>query len=160
MIQAMTDRCDCGAPAGPLGRCADYYYAILAEEQSNPGMYRWHNPVVCAYLLQHPAEGHAKHLDVQFRWLQLLLDQGVDAVIRVAAHQVARNRHASRQGYDMTPFEKYTPLPPDAPATGFAASFSALPVVGGSFVFDGAEPYGRRVEAVAAATVERLSGRT
>nr|WP_245653383.1 DUF5946 family protein [Herbidospora sakaeratensis] len=156
----MTDRCDCGAAAGPLGRCADYYYAILAEEQADPGMYRWHNPVVCCYLLQHPAEGHQNHFDVQFRWLQLLLDQGVEAVVRVAAYQVSRNRHGSRRGYDMTPLEKYAPLPPGEPATGFAASFSALPVVGGSFVFDGVEAYGRRVEAVAAATVERLSART
>lgn len=55
-VQIVTERrCDCGATAGPLGTCVDYYHAILAEEQGDPQMYRWHAPVVCAYLLQHPA---------------------------------------------------------------------------------------------------------
>ena len=71
MLRTMTDnveQCDCGATAGPLGLCADYYHRILTEEQTDPQMYRWHAPVVCAYLLQHPAEAHDKHLDGQFRW--------------------------------------------------------------------------------------------
>ncbi|MGW4801375.1 DUF5946 family protein, partial [Nonomuraea sp. NPDC004297] len=50
--------CECGAPAGPLGACADYYHSILAEEQRDPVMYRWHPVVVCVYLLQHPSRGH------------------------------------------------------------------------------------------------------
>ncbi|WP_157518823.1 DUF5946 family protein [Herbidospora mongoliensis] len=144
--------CVCGAASGPLGECADHYYAILAEEQADPVMYRWHNPVVCAYLLQHPGDGHAQYLDVQFRWLQLLLDQGLDAMLRVQAHQIARNGHKARRSYDMAPFEKYAPLPQTVPGH-FSASFSGLPVIDGSFVSDGHEAYGRRIEMIAEATV-------
>ncbi|MFC7645554.1 DUF5946 family protein [Streptosporangium lutulentum] len=120
MVQAMTDgpgmgQCECGAVAGPLGVCADYYHGILAEEQADPQMYRWHAPVVCAYLLQHPSGAHEKYLDVQFRMLQLYVDKGLDALLRVAAHQVARNKHGTRSSYDMRPFEGYGSLPPGGP---------------------------------------------
>ncbi|GAB1818542.1 DUF5946 family protein [Herbidospora sp. RD11066] len=142
--------CECGAAPGPLGGCADYYHAILSEEQRDPAMWPWHAPVVCAYLLQHPGDVHEKYLDVQFRWLQLLIDQGIDAVVRVAAYQRKRNR---RQGYDLAPFEKYDPLPTNIPGR-FRESFSGLPVIDGSFVSDGHEAYGRRVEMIAEATVD------
>ncbi|MFG2071837.1 DUF5946 family protein [Nonomuraea maritima] len=148
------DRCACGAAAGPLGLCVDYYRAILAEEQSDPEMYPWHAPVVCAYLLQHPAEGHRRYLDFQFRLLQLYLDQGLDALHRVSAHQVARNNHRSRSSYDTRPFEEYAPLPQDGFPQGFRASFSGLPAVDGSFVFDGHPAYGRRIQTIAEATLE------
>lgn len=131
--------------------CADYYHAILAEEQADPEMYRWHAPVVCAYLLQHPSQAHAKYLDGQFRQLQLLLDRGLEAMLRVAAHQVARNR--ARTGYDMAPLEAYEALPEGGPPGRFGASFSGLPVRAGSFVADGHQAYGRSVEAVVGATV-------
>ncbi|HEY3688553.1 MAG TPA: DUF5946 family protein [Streptosporangiaceae bacterium] len=149
-----TDRCDCGAAAGPLGRCVDYYHAILAEEQSDPGMYQWHAPVVAAYLLQHPSRADERYLDGQFRQLQLLLDKGVDAMLRVAAHQVARNRHGSRSGYDMAPLAEYTPLPQAGPPDGFRAAFSGLPHRDGSFATDGHDAYGTHITAIAAATVE------
>lgn len=152
--ERITGQCDCGAPAGPLGVCADYYHAILAEEQADPRMYRWHAPVVCAYLLQHPAEAHEKHLDNQFRLLQLYLDRGLDALLRVAAHQVARNNHRARTGYDLTPLAAYAPLPAGGPPRRFRAAFSGLPFGGGSFVSGGYEAYGNGVEAVAGATVE------
>ncbi|SEG99843.1 hypothetical protein SAMN05444920_114119 [Nonomuraea solani] len=148
----MSDGCDCGASAGPLGLCVDYYHAILAEEQGDPWMYPWHGPVVCAYLLQHPSQAHAKYLDGQFRQLQLYVDQGLDALLRVAAHQVARNNHAARSGYDLAPLEAYAPLPPGVPGR-FRASFSGLPVRNGSFVADGHAAYGRHIEELAAATV-------
>jgi len=147
-------RCDCGATAGPLGECADYYYAILAEEQADPEMYRWHTAVVCAYLLQHPARGHEKYLDVNFRLLQLYLDKGLDALLRVAAHQVARNRHGSRSGYDMTPLAPYAPLPQGVSPGPFRASFCELPFRDGSLVSDGYPAYGSRIESIAEATVE------
>lgn len=149
-----TDRCDCGAAAGPLGLCVDYYHAILAEEQSDPGMYRWHMPVVGAYLLQHPSRANEKYLDGQFRQLQLLLDKGLDALLRVAARQVARNRHGSRSGYDMAPFEGYAPLPQAGPPDGFRAAFSGLPYRDGGFAADGHQAYGTRIAAIAEATVE------
>ncbi|MEU4579796.1 DUF5946 family protein [Nonomuraea sp. ATR24] len=153
------DQCDCGAEAGPLGLCEDYYYAILAEEQGDPEMYRWHAPVVCAYLLQHPSRGHAKYLDTQFRLLQLCLDQGIEALLRVASHQVARNRHGVRSGYDMAPLEPYAPLPQEGPPERFRTGFAALPCDDGSFVARGHEDYGRRMTAIAQATVDAWFGR-
>ncbi|WP_169949705.1 DUF5946 family protein [Microbispora sp. H11081] len=147
-------QCDCGAAAGPLGECADYYHAILAEEQADPQMYRWHTVVVCAYLLQHPSRAHEKYLGTQFRLLQFFLDKGLDALLRVAAYQVARNRHGSRSGYDPAPFEAYEPLPSGASPGPFRAGFSGLPFRDGSFVADGHAAYGLRMRAIAEATVE------
>lgn len=149
----LTSRCDCGAIAGPLGLCVDYYHGILAEEQRDPRMFRWHAPVVCAYLLQHPARSHAKYLDGQFRLLQLYVDKGLDALLRVMAHQVARNRHGSGAGYDMAPLEPYAPLPQGGSPGPFGATFCGLRFVDGSFVADGHLAYGQRVEAIAEATL-------
>lgn len=151
---SMTGRCDCGATAGPLGMCVDYYHGILAEEQSDPQMYRWHAPVVVTYLLQHPSRAHEKYLDDQFRQLQLYVDQGLDALLRLAAHQVARNNHRARLGYDMAPLAAYAPLPAGEPPGRFGASFSGLPFRDGSFVCDGHLAYGDRIKAIAEATVE------
>ncbi|MFF5113143.1 DUF5946 family protein [Streptosporangium sp. NPDC000509] len=153
---SMTDRCDCGATAGPLGMCVDYYHGILAEEQSDPQMYKWHGPVVMTYLLQHPSRAHEKYLDGQFRQLQLYVDQGLDAWLRLSAHQVARNNHRARLGYDMTPLAAYASLPKGEPS-GFRASFSGLPFRDGSFVFDGHLAYGDHIKAIAEATVESWS---
>lgn len=147
------DQCDCGAIAGPLGGCVDYYHAILAEEQGDLEMYRWHTPVVCAYLLQHPVSAHAKYLDGQFRQLQLYVDKGLDALLRVAAHQVAQNRRGGRPSWDLEPLASYAPLPPGGPPRHFAAAFSGLPLGEGSFVSDGHLAYGQRIEMIAQATV-------
>lgn len=146
-------QCECGAMAGPLGVCVDYYHAILAEEQADPQMYRWPAPVVCAYLLQHPSRAHAKYLDGQFRQLQLYVDQGLDAMLRVAAHQVARNKHSARSGYDMAPLAPYEPLPAGPPPQQFRASFCGLLYQDGSFITDGHLAYGRHIESIAEATV-------
>ncbi|NUW38252.1 hypothetical protein HTZ77_43665 [Nonomuraea sp. SMC257] len=150
----ITARCECGATAGPLGVCADYYHQILSDEQADPQMYSWHTPVVLAYLLQHPSRAREKYLDGQFRQLQLYVDKGLDALLRVAAHQVARNRHGSQSGYDMAPLEPYEPLPAGGPPARFRTGFSALPVREGSFVADGHAAYGRHIELIAEATVE------
>ncbi|MEN3538748.1 DUF5946 family protein [Microbispora sp. ZYX-F-249] len=155
-----TGQCDCGAAAGPLGECADYYYAILAEEQADPRMYQWHAVVVCAYLLQHPSRAHEKYLDVQFRMLRLYLDQGLDALLRVTAHQVARNKHGVRSGYDMAPFAAYGPIPQGGSPGSFRAGFSGMPFRDGSFVSDGHAAYGERIHAIAEATVESWTSGT
>jgi hypothetical protein len=147
--------CDCGASAGSLGLCVYYYYAILAEEQGDPEMYRLHAPVVCIYLLQHPDRAAAKYLDGQFRQLQLLLDRGLDALLRVAEHQVARNRAGS--GYDLAPLAPYRPLPVDRRPTGFRGGFTDLPCPDGSFVSEGHTAYAERVVALAADTVTAWS---
>jgi hypothetical protein len=159
MLQTVTDspsmgQCDCGAIAGPLGGCVDYYHAILAEEQADPQMYKWHAPVVLAYLLQHPSRAHEKYLDGQFRQLQLYVDKGIDALLRLAAHQVARNKHGARASYDMAPFAEYAPLPQSGSPGPFRATFCGLPFRDGSFVSDGHLAYGRRIEIIAEATVE------
>lgn len=146
--------CGCSAIAGPLGTCVDYYHAILAEEQTDPHMYRWHAPVVCAYLLQHPSGPNATSLDTQFRLLQFYLDKGIDALLRIAAHQVARNKHGTQSDYDMRPLAPYPSLPAGGPPEQFHATFCELPFTHNSFVSDGYPAYGRRIEAIAAATVE------
>ncbi|PZG15215.1 hypothetical protein C1J01_24655 [Nonomuraea aridisoli] len=146
--------CECGAVAGPLGVCVDYFHAILAEEQNDPQMYRWHAPVVCVHLLQHPSQAHEKHRDGQFRLLQFYLDKGLDALLRLQAHQVARNNHRARSRYDMAPLEPYAPLPQGGSPGGFRATLCGLPFRDGSFVADGHAAYGDRIRGIAEATVE------
>ena len=149
----MAGTCDCGAPPGPLGLCADYYHAILAEEQSDPQMFRWHTAVVLTYVLQHPSRAHERYLDDQYRQLQLYVDQGLDALLRLSAHRVARNNHRARRDHPgpASP-TAYAPLPKGGPPA-FSASFSGLPVRDGSFVFDGHRAYGDRIKTIADAAV-------
>lgn len=52
----------------------------------------------------------------------------------------------------MTPFAAYAP--PGPSPRPFEASFCELPTKDGSFVADGYPAYGRRIEIIAAATVE------
>ncbi|QFY09985.1 hypothetical protein GBF35_28075 [Nonomuraea phyllanthi] len=132
----------------------DYYHAILSEEQADPRMFTWHALVVCAYLLQHPSRAHQKYLDGQFRQLQLYVDQGLDALLRVGARQVARNKHGARSSHDTEPLAAYAPLPPGGPPGHFRAAFCGLPVRDGSFVSDGHPAYGHRIGTIAEATVE------
>ncbi|MFI7613936.1 DUF5946 family protein [Nonomuraea terrae] len=151
---AGVSRCECGAAAGPLGVCVDYFHAILAEEQSDPQMYRWHAPVVCVHLLQHPSQAHESYRDGQFRLLQFYLDKGLDALLRLTARQVARNNHRARSGYDMASLEAYAPLPQGESPRSFRATLCGLPFRDGSFTADGHPAYGRRIQAIAEATVE------
>lgn len=159
MLRTMADsprvnQCDCGATAGPQGLCVDYYHRILSDEQLDPEMSRWHAPVVCAYFLQHPAEAHPKYLDGQYRCLQFYLDQGLDALIRMWRHQVARNNHKAQSGYDMRPLAPYAPLPEGRSPGRFRAAFCELPYLDGNFVSDGHAAYGSRIHAIVEATVE------
>ncbi len=110
--------------------------------------------MVCAYLLQHPSRAHEKYLDGQFRHLQLYVDKGLDALLRVAAHQVARNKHGARSSYDTEPLATYTPLPPGGAPRNFRATFCGLPFRNSSFVSDGHLANGHRIETIAEATVE------
>jgi hypothetical protein len=146
--------CECGAPAGALGTCAEYYHAVLAEEQADAEMYRWHAPVVCAYILQHPSGASTRYLDNQYRILQLYLDKGLDALLSLARHQVARNNHKAHSVYDVAPLESYAPRRPGGSPKQFSTTFSQLPCRDGSFVFDGHTAYGRRITAIVESTVE------
>ncbi|GAA1645717.1 hypothetical protein GCM10009733_048560 [Nonomuraea maheshkhaliensis] len=146
--------CDCGANAGPLGVCADYYHEVLSEEQRDPEMYRWHAVVVCAYLLQHPPGGPDPYLDDQYRLLQFYAGKGLDALTRLQAHRVARNNHRVRAAVDTRPLTPYAPLPATRPAGGFRTTFSDLPFQDGTFLADGHAAYGHRIDAIARATLE------
>lgn len=143
--------CECGALEGALGVCVDYFHAILAEEQGDAEMYRLHGPVVCAYFLQHPDRAASKYLDGQFRLLQLFLDRGLEALLKVSAYQVARNRAGS--GYDLAPLAGYRALPVSGRPAGFRSGFVDLPCSGGSFVADGHAAYDGRIVALAGVTV-------
>ena len=78
---------------GPLGACRDVFDLLLAAEQSDPELYRWHGAVVPAYLLQHPADAVDRFRDSQFRVLQLFRARGLDGLHRFAAGQRRRNSH-------------------------------------------------------------------
>lgn len=145
--------CECGARIVDGVRCEAVYHEILAAEQRDPVLARWHTVVVCAYLLQHPSRGKAAFLDGQFRLLQLYREQGLDALLRVASHQRSRNRHAVRTGYDMAPLEPYAALPEREPPARFTHGFLDLRDLIGDFGRDGYREYGRRLDAVVDATI-------
>lgn len=140
-------RCECSAE----NECLPVWHAALAEEQANPEMYRWHNPLVCVFVLQHRSMFRRDHGDVQFQNLQLFIDQGIDAVNRVAKQTKTRNKGSNPQ---LTPPElsAYDSLPQGFPER-FAVSFQALPATDGSFVSHGLEEYGRRLADLANATI-------
>lgn len=139
--------------------CDAVYHEILAAEQQDPVLARWHAVVVCAYLLQHPADGHAAYLDSQFRMLQLYRDRGLGALLRVAAHQRARNRHGVRAGYDMAPMEPYAALPATDPPARFAHGFLDMRDLVGDFGRDGYGEYARRLDRIVAATIDAWAAR-
>lgn len=144
----MAGTCECGA-ASP---CVDVWHAALAEEQADPEMYAWHNPLVCSFLLQHPSHRHERYADTQFRWLQLFLDRGIEALNAVARRTVSRNRGSSP---DVVPPELagYHPLPDVPSPSGFRLSVHHLRGAGG-FTAGGAAAYGRRMTELARATVD------
>lgn len=146
--------CACGAPVRDGAGCEAVYHEILAAEQQDPVLARWHTVVVCAYLLQHSSRGHAASLDGQFRMLQLYRDRGLDALLRVTAHQRARNWHGVRVGYDMAPLEPYAPLPQGTPPARFRCGFLDMHDLVGDFGRDGYREYARRLDGIVAATVD------
>lgn len=143
--------CECGSRIIGGASCEDVYHEILAAEQLDPMLGRWHTVVVCAYLLQHPSQAVAQFLDGQFRMLQLYRDRGLDALLRFAAHQRNRNRHNA--GYDMAPLQPYIPLPERQPPDQFARGFMDLRDLVGDFGRDRYREYGRRLDAIVDATV-------
>jgi hypothetical protein len=141
--------CECGAAAA----CVDTWHEALAAEQADPGMGRWHTPLVCCFVLQHGSWLRPRFADGQYRFLQLFLDQGVDAVNAVARRRTARNR-GSRPTFDPRPLAPYAALPPvDVPAA-FARSVHDLRDPDGGFVGDGHEAYGERMRRLADATLD------
>lgn len=152
-------RCECGATIRDGASCETVYHEILAAEQQDPALARWHTVVVCAYLLQHPSQGHALSLDGQFRMLQLYRDKGLDALLRVAAHQRARNRHGAPAGYDMAPLEPYAPLPIGSPPARFSHGFLDMQDLVGEVGRDGYRAYERHLDAIVDATLDAWTSR-
>ncbi len=116
-------------------------------------MARWHNPLVCAFILQHPSQFRPRFADGQFRFLPLFIDQGIQAVNAVARRSTVRNR-GSRPVVLPGWFGAYAPLP----GTGFPSSFDRavhhLQEADGRFVTSGYEAYGNRMRQFAQATVD------
>lgn len=146
-------RCTCGAPVDDGVRCEDVYHEILAAEQLDPTLGRWHTVVVCAFLLQHPAQGKAAFLNTQFRILQLYRERGLDALLRFANHQRDRNRHSIQSGYDMAPLEPYAPLPDREPPARFVHGFPDMRDLVGDFGRDDYREYEGRLDAIVEATI-------
>jgi hypothetical protein len=141
--------CECGAATA----CAGTWHEALAAEQADPAMGRWHTPLVCCFVLQHRSRLRARFADGQYRFLQLFLDRGVDAVNAVARERTARNR-GPRPAFDSRPFAHYAALPPVEVPRGFARSVHDLRDPDGGFVGDGHDAYGERMRRLAVATVE------
>ena len=145
----MTSRCECGAAA----ECLPVWHEALAAEQADPQMALWHNPLVCAFVLQHRSQLRPRFADGQFRFLQLFIDQGIQAVNAVARRTTARNR-GGRPNVTPPEFEAYAPLP----ITGFPSLFDLavhhLREADGHFVTSGHQAYGDRMRQFAQATVD------
>lgn len=144
---ASNSRCECGADS----ECVAVWHAALAAEQANPDMYRWHSPLVCAFILQHRSMFRPDHGTVQFQYLQLFTDQGIDAVNRIATQARAGN-HGARPQLVPPELDTYDALPPGFPER-FTMSFHALPAEDGGFVSLGIDEYGRRLVTLASATI-------
>ncbi len=151
--------CECGATIRDGANCEAIYYEILAAEQQDLTLARWHTVVVCAYLLQHPSHGHYTYLDGQFRLLQLYRDKGLVALLRVTSHQRARNRHGVRAGYDMAPLVPYASLPRVSPPVRFMHGFADLHALIGDLGKDGYRAYEWRLDAIVDATVNAWMSR-
>lgn len=78
----------------------------------------WHNPLVCAFVLQHASQLRPRFADGQFRFLQLFIGQGIQAVNAVARRTTARNR-GRRPNLAPAELAAYAPLL----ITGFPAGF-------------------------------------
>jgi hypothetical protein len=145
----MASCCECGAAAA----CLPVWHEALAAEQADPQMAIWHNPLVCAFTLQHASQFRPRSADGQFRFLQLFVDQGIQAVNAVARRTVSRNR-GSMPNLAPPEFEAYAALP----VTGFPALFAIavhhLREADGHFVTSGYAAYGDRMGQFAQATVD------
>jgi hypothetical protein len=139
--------CECGQPRP----CIDTWHEALAEEQQDRTMYRWHLPLVVTFALQHRSRFRAGQASIQYQLLQLYLDRGLEALHRVAAHQIARNGRA-KSGYDLRPLEPYPALPADVWPPAFVLSVHDLRAADGGFVSDGHDAYGERMRSLCEAT--------
>jgi Family of unknown function (DUF5946) len=145
----MSSGCECGAAA----ECVSVWHEALAAERGDPRMAVWHNPLVCAFTLQHSSHFRRRFADGQFRFLELFTDQGIQAVNAVARRTAARNR-GPNPDLAQPVLDAYPPLP----VTGFPSLFGLavhhLQEPDGRFVASGYEAYGDRMRQLARATVD------
>ena len=116
-------------------------------------MAAWHNPLVCGFVLQHPPLLQPRFADGQFRFLQLFVDRGIDAVNAVARTRTARNR-GSASTFDPVELESYEPIPTTGFPAAFAVSLRHVREPGGGFVGDGYAAYDERMRDFVRATVD------
>lgn len=140
--------CECGAPAD----CFPVWYEILAEEQLDPELARWHNPMICVFLLQHRSIFRPRYADGQFRFLQLFVQEGIDVVNAVARSLRARNRGPARE-LSHPELDRYAGLGQAQFPTRFALSLHDLPPTDGGFTEGLHHAYGHRLIELAQATI-------
>lgn len=140
--------CECGA----VEECLPVWHDALAAEQADAQLAVWHNPLVCAFTLQHSSQFRPRFGDGQFRFLQLFLDQGIDAVNAAARRSTARNR-GSEPHLAPPELKAYLPLPVAGFPSSFAHGVHHLRERDGRFVSSGYEAYGDRMRQLAQATV-------
>ncbi len=145
----MTARCECGAAA----ECLPVWHEALAAEQADPQMAVWHNPLVCAFVLQHPSQFRPRFADGQLRFLQLFIDRGILAVNAVARRVTARNR-GSRPNLAPLELEAYASLTLTGFPSRFGLAIHHLREPDGRFVTSGYAAYGDRMRQFAQATVD------
>jgi len=141
--------CECGA----VSECFPIWHEALAAEQVDPTMAAWHTPLVCAFILQHRSCFQPRFADGQYRFLQLFVDRGIDAVNASARRRTARNRGSAR-AVDLGELQRYEPIAVDIFPEAFTVGMHHVRDPGGGFLEHGHGAYGRRLRDVAVATIE------
>jgi hypothetical protein len=141
--------CECGASS----ECVGVWYEALAAEQADPMMYAWHAPLVCAFHLQHRSRYQVRFAEGQYRFLQLFVDRGVEAVHEVARASIARNR-GSTPDFPSAELARYEGLPPRGFPQAFEVSVHVLRQDSGGFVAQGHKAYGDRMRSWSQATID------
>ena len=141
--------CECGSGSD----CFPVWHEALAEEQSDPTTAAWHNPLVCGCVLQRPSLFRSRFADGQFRFLQLFVDRGIDAVNAQARARTARNR-GSAPTFDPVELESYEPIPTTGFPAAFAVTMHDVREPGGGFVGDGYAAYDERMRDFVRATID------
>lgn len=141
--------CECGA-ASP---CRPIWYAALAEEQLDPIMGQWHNPLVCIFALQHESMFNRTFASSQLQFLQLFVEEGAGAVNAVARGLRAHNKGAGIE-LDAPELNRYAGIGDGSLPRSFALSLHHLRCADGEFLTDGHDAYGERMRQLAQATID------
>lgn len=139
--------CECGAHEP----CLPVWHEALATEHGDSKMARWHNPLVCSFLLQHKSAFRRDHGNQQFQFLQLFLDRGIEVVNETAKRLVEQNSGISRtHSYEL---DSYQCIPGDGFPSGFSLSIHNLKGPKG-FIDTSHLQYGQRMAELCQSTVD------